>query len=163
MLIMKKIIIVSIAIACLCSCSTYKYTARQVDVDHQNITAAPTVVDVQVDYTKRITETSRKCKSQVEAMQEAKYFAIVNNNIDIVVDLVYKIEKRGSKYRATVSGFAGYYKNSRTLYEDIKLMENLKKEDVEKYLMLHHPETIQYINQKGDVVNIYHNEKPNRK
>ena len=96
-------------------------------------------------------------------MQEAKYLAIVNNNIDIVVDMVYKIEKKGLKYRATITGFAGYYKNSRTLYEDIKLLEKVKKEDVEKYLMLHNPETIQYFNQKGEVVNIYHNEKPNKK
>lgn len=155
---MKKIIIISLAIACFCSCSTYKYTARQIAVDHQNITATPTVVDVEVNYQKRVTETSRKCKSQAEAMQEAKYLAIVNNNIDILVDMVYKVEKKGSKYRATVTGFAGYYKNSRSLYEDIKKMGELSKEDVEKYLMLHHPETIKYINQKGEVVNIYHNE-----
>ena len=160
---MKKIIIISIAIACLCSCSTYKYTARQIDVNNQNITTSPTIVDVKVDYTKRITETSHRCSSQIEAMQEAKYLAIVNNNIDIVVDMVYKIEKKGLKYRATITGFAGYYKNSRTLYEDIKLLEKVKKEDVEKYLMLHNPETIQYFNQKGEVVNIYHNEKPNKK
>ena len=92
-------------------------------------------------------------------MQEAKYLAIVNNNIDFLVDLVYKVEKKGSKFRVTVTGFAGYYKNSRTLYEDIKLMGDVDKEDVEKYLMLHNPETIKYINQKGEVVNIYHNEK----
>lgn len=156
---MKKIIIISIAIACLCSCSTYRYSARQIAVDNHNITATPTVVDVEVDYTKRINETSRKCKTQTEAMQEAKYLAIVNNNIDILVDMVYKVEKKASKYRVTVTGFAGYYKNSRTLYEDIKLMGDVDKEDVEKYLMLHNPETIKYINQKGEVVNIYHNKK----
>ena len=156
---MKKIIIISIAIACLSSCSTYRYSARQIAVDNHNITATPTVVDVEVDYTKRIAETSRKCKTQTEAMQEAKYLAIVNNNIYILVDMVYKVEKKGSKYRVTVTGFAGYYKNSRTLYEDIKLMGDVDKEDVEKYLMLHNPETIKYINQKGEVVNIYHNEK----
>lgn len=155
---MKKIIIISLAIACFCSCSTYKYTARQIEVNHQNITASPTVVDVEVNYAKRVTETSRKCKTQSEALQEAKYLAIVNNNIDILVDMVYKVEKKGSKYRATVTGFAGYYKNSRTLYEDIKKMGEIDKEDVEKYLMLHNPETIKYINQKGEVVNIYHNE-----
>lgn len=155
---MKKIIIIAIAIACFCSCSTYKYSARQIAVDNHNITASPTVVDVEVNYQKRVTETSHRCKTQTEAMQEAKYLAIVNNNIDILVDMVYKVEKKGTKYRATVTGFAGYYKNSRTLYEDIKLMGDINKEDVEKYLMLHNPETIKYINQKGEVVNIYHNE-----
>ena len=93
-----------------------------------------------------------------EAMQEAKYKAITGNDIDILVDMVYKVEKKGGKYSVTVTGFAGYYKNSRTLYEDIELMSKIRKEDVEKYLILHNPETIKYINRKGEVVNIYHNE-----
>ena len=114
---MKKTSIITLAAAvCLCSCSTYKYSAREVFVDRQNIITAPTVVDVDVDYTKRITETSRKCKTQSEAMQEAKYKAITGNDIDILVDMVYKVEKKGGKYSVTVTGFAGYYKNSRTLY-----------------------------------------------
>ena len=156
---MKRTSIIILAAAvCLCSCSTYKYSAREVFVDRQNIITAPTVVDVDVDYTKRITETSRKCKTQSEAMQEAKYKAITGNDIDILVDMVYKVEKKGGKYSVTVTGFAGYYKNSRTLYEDIELMSKIRKEDVEKYLILHNPETIKYIYRKGEVVNIYHNE-----
>ncbi len=157
---MKKIIITSLAaIVCLCGCSTYQYSSRQVYVNNQNITAAPTVVDVKVDYTKRITETSRRCKTQQEAIQEAKYNAIVNNKIDVLVDMIYKIENSARKYQATVTGFAGYYINSRTFYEDVKLLESVGKEDVEKYLILHNPEVIKYMNQKGEVVNIYHNEK----
>ncbi|MBE6251254.1 MAG: hypothetical protein E7111_06310 [Bacteroidales bacterium] len=157
---MKRIIIMSMAaLVCLCSCSTYQYSTRQVAINNQNITAAPTVVDVKVDYTKRISETSRKCKSQAEAMQEAKYNAIVKNNIDVLVDMIYKVENVGRKYIVTITGFAGYYVNSRTFYEDIKLLEGVKKEDVEKYLILHNPEVIKYMNQKGEVVNIYHNEK----
>ena len=67
---MKKIIISSLAaLVCLCSCSTYQYTSRQTFVDNHNITASPTVVDVKVDYTKRITEVSRRCKTQAEAMR----------------------------------------------------------------------------------------------
>ncbi len=156
---MKKIsIILLAAIICLCSCSTYKYSARQVFVENHNIIASPTVVDVDVDYSKRITETSRKCKTQAEAVQEAKYQAITNNQIDILVDMICKVEKKGTKYRATVTGFAGYYKNSRSLYDDIKKMSDIDKEDVEKYLILHNPEVIKYINQNGEVVNIYHNE-----
>lgn len=154
---MKKIFIIALGAAILCSCSTYKYTARQISVDKQNITLSPTIVDVEVDYTKRVAATSHLCKTQSEAVQEAQYLAITNNNIDIVVDLMYKIEKRGMKYRASVTGFAGYYKNSRTLYEDIKLLEDIKTEDVEKYIILHNNEAIKYLNTKGDVVNIYHN------
>lgn len=157
---MKKNIILILSVAVLvCSCSTYQYTSRETFIDNHNISATPTVVDVEVDYTKRISETSRRCKTQAEALQEAKYNAIVNNKIDVLVDMVYKIEKHSRRYQATISGFAGYYKNSRTFYEDIKLLENVDREDVEKYLILHNPEVIKYMNQKGEVVNIYHNEK----
>lgn len=160
---MKKIILLSIAmIACLCSCSTYQYSARQTYVNNQNITASPTVVDVRVDFARRITATSRKCLTQAEAMQEAKYNAIVNNNIDVLVDMVYKIEKSARRYQATVTGFAGYYINSRTFYEDVKLLEDVDKTEIEKYLILHNPEVIQYMNQKGEVVNIYHNDAPKK-
>ena len=143
----------------VCSCSTYQYTSRETFIQNHNIEATPTVVDVQVDYTKRISETSGRCKTQSEALSEAKYNAIVNNKIDVLVDMVYKVEKNGRTYQAKISGFAGYYKNSRTFYEDIKLLENVKKEDVEKYLILHNPEVIKYMNQQGETVNIYHNEK----
>lgn len=159
---MKKIIILSIAVACLCSCSAYRYSSRQISVEKHNITASPTVVDVEVDYTKRIVETSRNCKNQLEALQEAKYNAIVNNKIDILVDMIYKVEQKGTKYRVTVTGYAGYYKNSRSLYEDMKLLGEISKENVEKYIILHNPEVIKYINQKGETVNIYHNENQGR-
>ena len=66
-----------------------KYTARQTFVNNnQNIVASPTVVDVSADYAKPITATSRSCKTQTEAMQEAKYRAIVDNKIDILVDMI---------------------------------------------------------------------------
>ena len=156
---MKKISIFLFAAAlCLCSCSTYRYSARQIFVENHNIMASPTVVDVDVDYTKRITETSGRCKTQAEALQEAKYQAITKNDIDILVDMVYKVQKKGTKYRATVTGFSGYYKNSRSLQEEIRMLGDIDREDIEKYLILHNPEVIKYINQKGETVNIYHNE-----
>lgn len=156
---MKRIYtIILAAVICLTGCSTYKYSSRSVAVENRNIVATPTVVDVNVDYSTRITETSHKCKTQSEAVQEAKYKAITGHNIDILVDMICKIEKKGGKYIATVTGFAGHYENSRTLYEDIRQMSDLKMEDVEKYLILHNPEAIKYVNQKGETVNIYHTE-----
>ena len=157
---MKKILILFFAAAAaLCSCSTYQSTSRETGIRRQDIVVSPTVVDVKVDYTKRINETSKRCKTKAEAMDEARYLAITKNNIDVVVDLIYKIEKRSRKYQATITGFAGYYMNSRTFYEDVKLLHEVDKADVEKYLILHNPEVIKYMNQKGEVVNIYHNEK----
>ena len=164
--IMKKVAIILLAsVALLCSsCTAYRYTARQVDVEKHDIVASLTIVDVAVDYTKRISETSHRCKSVAEALQEAKYKAITNNDIDIIVDMIYKTEKRGGKYRVTITGFAGYYKNSRSLYEDIRRLGGIRKEDVEKYLILHNPEVLEYMYQKDDIVKIYHNEnKPSEK
>ena len=90
---MKKVLVILFAsMVCLSSCSTYKYTSRQVAVENHDIVASPTVVDVAVDYTKRVTETSRRCKSAAEAMQEAKYKAIINNEIDIIVDMIRKYD-----------------------------------------------------------------------
>ncbi len=133
---MKKAYILLAAIICLSSCSTYKYSARSVSVDNRNIIASPTVVDVDVDYSRRITETSRRCRTQSEAIQEAQYKAITGNQIDILVDMICKVEKRGGRFTATVTGFAGHYKNSRTLYDDIRQMKEIGKEDVKNILVL---------------------------
>ena len=61
---------------------------RHLSIIIRNIVASPTVVDVSADYAKPITATSRSCKTQTEAMQEAKYMAIVDNKIDILVDMI---------------------------------------------------------------------------
>lgn len=155
------ITLVVVAIA-FCSCSTYHYTSREAFINNHNIEATPTVVDVRVDYKKRITVTSSECKTLDEALNEARYNALIDNNIDVLVDMVYKVIQTGRRYKAIVTGFAGYYTNSRTFYEDIKLLQNVTMEDVEKYLILHNPEVIKYINDKGEVVNIYHNENPSK-
>lgn len=132
-------------------------------MDRHNIIASPTVVDVNVDYSKRITETSRKTKSRDEAVQEAKYQAITKHNIDILVDMVCKLEKKGSKYQATVTGYAGYYINSRTLKEDLKMIGEFNKEDIEKYLMMHNPEVIKYIYRNNESITINHNGETTKK
>lgn len=161
---MKKILLYNIfAVALiLSSCSTYQYTSRQTNVNRMNITMAPTIVDVRTDYAKRIEVNSNWCKTEKEAMDECRYSAIINNQIDVVVDPIFKVERRKAqgpkKYKATLTGFAGYYVNSRTLFEDIEKMKNFSREDIEKYLILHNPEVLKYINTQGDVVNIYHTE-----
>jgi hypothetical protein len=162
---MKKILlncILTIALM-LSSCSTYQYTSRQTNVQRENITMSPTIVDVRPDYEKRVEVTSGWCKTKEIAMDECRYNAIVNNKIDVVVDPIFKVEinkaRSSKKYRATLTGFAGYYTNSRTLFEDIERLKNFSREDIEKYLILQNPEVLKYMNkEEGDVVNIYHNE-----
>jgi hypothetical protein len=161
---MKKILFGGIfAIALIFSgCSSYQYTARQTNVIRENITMSPTIVDVRPDYEKRIEVTSNWCKTEKEAMDECRYSAIINNQIDVVVDPIFKVERRKGhgpkKYKATLTGFAGYYTNSRTLFEDIERLKNFSREDIEKYLILQNPEVLKYMNKQGDVVNIYHTE-----
>lgn len=162
---MKKILLGSIfAIALVLNgCSTYQYTSRQTNVERENITMSPTIVDVRPDYEKRVEVTSGWCKTKEIAMDECRYNAIVNNKIDVVVDPIFKVEinkaRSSKKYRATLTGFAGYYTNSRTLFEDIERLKNFSREDIEKYLILQNPEVLKYMNrEEGDVVNIYHNE-----
>ena len=114
---MKKILLGSIVavILLLSSCSTYQYTARQTNVERQNITMSPTIVDVKPDYTKRVEVTSGWCRTQDEALNECKYNAITTNKIDVVVDPIFKVARNNGRpskpYKATLTGFAGYYIN----------------------------------------------------
>jgi hypothetical protein len=161
---MKKILLGSFSVVALLlsSCSSYQYTARQTNVVRQNITMSPTIVDVKPDYAKRVEVTSSWCKTKEEALNECKFNAITTHNIDVVVDPIFKVEYNKSQlsrpYKATLVGFAGYYVNSRTLYEDMERLKAFSREDIEKYLILHQPEVLKYMNAQGDVVNIYHNE-----
>ncbi|MBR4704545.1 MAG: hypothetical protein IKP02_02960 [Paludibacteraceae bacterium] len=144
----------------LSSCSTYQYTARQTNINRQDINMAPTVVDVKPDYAKRIEVTSGWCNTKEEAMNECKYMAITTQKIDVVVDPIYKLEFRKGKlsknFKATLTGFAGYYTNSRTMYEDMEQLKKFSREEIENYLIMHNPEVLKYLNAQGDVVNIFH-------
>lgn len=165
---MKKITFVSLCALAMVftACSTYQYGARHADINRQAITATPTVVDVKPDFNKRVNVTSTWQRTKQDAMAECQYMAIMNNKIDIVVDPIYKIEFRPTrmkKWKAELVGFAGYYVNPRTQYEDIKELQKFSREDIEKYLILHDSEVLKYLNAKGEVVNIYHNNCPPKK
>ena len=153
----KYLAAVVVAALALNSCTTFSYTSRSTFVDRENIDGTAMIVDVRPDFSKRIATESRLCKSPNEAREEAKYLAITANKCDVIVDPVYKIEQRGLKFKAYLVGFAGYYENPRTLYEDIKLLKNISKEDIEKYLILKDPSVLEMINKVGNsqVINVY--------
>lgn len=159
---MKKINIIGIGLVTmlLASCSTYQYTARQTDVQRQDITALPSVVDINPNYSKRIEVVSNWHRSKEDALNECRYIAIISNKIDVVVDPIFKIQyrpwKSRKRYQATLTGFAGYYTNQRTIYEDIEQFKKFTREEIENYLIFHNPSTLQYINATSDVINIYH-------
>lgn len=163
---MKRIFFATICVLALVltSCSTYQYSARHAAIDRHDILATPTVVDVRADFTKRVDVTSNWQRTKEDAIAECQYLAITENKIDIVVDPIYKIQYRSArarkKFKASLVGFGGFYTNSRTQLEDIEALKSMTREDIEKYLILHNPEVLQYMNAKGEVVNIYHNEPP---
>lgn len=162
---MKHIQILAIAVLALVAtgCTTYSYTSRSVSIaQSMDVQPTSTLVDVKPDFSKRITESSSWCKSETEAMGEVKYKAINNNNIDIVVDPIYKTTYHGRKCMVNLTGFAGYYTNPRSLMENIKQFENIDKAEIEKYLMLQPDSKIipyLYENKEGNVVTINHNGK----
>ena len=144
------------------SCVTYSYTSRSESVNRKDINSTGLLVDVRPDFTKRIATESKRCKTIAEAREEAKYLAVTNNKCDVIVDPVYKIEQRGLKFKAYLTGFAGYYENPRTLYQDIQLYKDVKKEDIEKYLILKDPSILEVLNRVGntEVINIYEGKEP---
>ncbi|MCQ2346359.1 MAG: hypothetical protein MJZ92_00335 [Paludibacteraceae bacterium] len=160
---MKHIQFLAIAVLAfvVTGCTTYSYTSRSISISQSmDVQPTQTLVDVTPDFMKRITETSSWCKSTEEAMGEVKYKAITNNKIDIVVDPIYKIESRGRKCMVTLTGFAGFYSNPRTMLDNIKQMKDVDKAEIEKYLILQqNPQIIQYLyeNKEGNSVVINHN------
>lgn len=139
------------------SCTMYSYTSRSTSIDRQDIKGTSMIVDIRPDFSKRIATESKRCKTLVEARDEAKYRAVTENKCDVIVDAVYKIERRGGKFKAYLTGFAGFYENPRTLYQDIEMYKDVKKEDIEKYLILKDPSILGIINRVGnsEVINIY--------
>ncbi len=153
---------VAVLALALTGCSSYTFTSRSNMIDRVNIEQAPMIVDVRPDFNKRIEAESRRRQSANQAMEEAKYNAIVENKCDVIVDPIYKVEKQGGKYRAYLTGFAGYYKNARTIYEDIQLLKDVRKEDLEKYLILKDPAMVGVMNpaNNSEVINIYEGKAP---
>lgn len=88
---------------------------QQTDVVAENFVAE---IDLGTEF-KVITANSNKRHRDINLAKEEAYFnAIVDNQIDVLVDPIYTIKKRGrilfffgGYVEAKVVGFAGYYKN----------------------------------------------------
>lgn len=152
-----KIFAALMVAAFMTSCASYSYTSRSEAINRQDINGTAMVVDVRPDFSKRIATESKRCKTVAEARDEAKYLAVTEHKCDVIVDAVYKIERRGFKFKAYLTGFAGFYENARTLWQDIQLYKDVKREDIEKYLILKDPSILGIMNKAGnsEVINIY--------
>ncbi len=84
--------------------------------------AGPYVADLDVDFTKTVTATSKKHATAGQAKNEAYYNAITQNNIHVVVDPIYAVRTArtlfGAKSTAEITGFSGMYKNARKQSDD---------------------------------------------
>lgn len=142
---MKKLALPLLLALVLTGCSTYQYSARTVGVNRQNVHTKEIAVEVIPDYSCKVTGSSDYQATKNDAIAEAEYRCIMENQIDVVVDPIIKVERDGlqvkKKYRATIIGFAGKYKVTEAGVDAVK---EYKKDEIEKYKLLTDPEFAKY-------------------
>ena len=131
------------------SCSTYQYTARQTNVNQRSIGATEQMAGLTVNYDREVTATSDYQLTKKDAVSEAEFRCIQESKIDVVVDPMFKIEyKLKKRFRATIIGFAGSYKEAPTRIEESK---QYTLEEIEKYKLLYDPNFPQHYYQKAQI------------
>jgi len=134
------------------SCSTYQYTARQTNVNQRSIGATEQMAGLTVNYDREVTATSDYQLTKKDAVSEAEFRCIQESKIDVVVDPMFKIEynpfKLKKRFRATIIGFAGSYKEAPTRIEESK---KYTLEEIEKYKLLYDPNFPQHYYQKAQI------------
>ena len=143
---MKKIILIFMAtfgLVALNSCKSVGYSYRTVDISKDNVIAQQVVVDVKLDVKNKISSTSSKRNTANEAVEEAYYKALVENNIDVVVDPIFEVTTSdkilffGGKSVAKLSGFGARYENPRNKLEAVKELKTIDTTDVKKFNALY--------------------------
>lgn len=143
------------------SCTSYQYTSRHTDIHRRSIEPKEQRASIQVNYDKKVTAVSGFQPTLKGALAEAEFMCIEQEKIDVVVDPVYRIEfhpcRLKKKYRATVIGFAGKYKDEPSLLDESK---QYTLEEIEKFKLLYDPSFMPFFYQKtppagGDVHNYY--------
>lgn len=136
----------------LSSCAAVQYTSRQVNVNRSNIATEQQVTQLEVDWNHQITATSGYQPTRQEAAKEAEFLCLQEGNIDVVVDPVFKFQyeplRTSLKWKATVVGYAGKYRD--TLTTGVEAAQKYEMEDIEKYKMLTDPNFPQYYYRKFD-------------
>lgn len=136
---MKKIILSFGALSLLASCSTTSHTYRENAIADKHVIAGQVVVDTKLDLKNKIEVLSSKRNTVNEAIDEAYYKAINENNIDLVVDPIFEITTTdkilfwGGKSTAKLTGFGAKYDNSRSKVEAIKDLKSIDTTDVKKF------------------------------
>ena len=103
----------------LASCTVTSYQSRVNYVTRREIMATPVVVDVKVDFTKKVTGEGEA--SMPEAAKEAALFAAMEaSGADVVVDPIFTSSKSTGNFKVKVSGYYGKYENARSFLEAAK-------------------------------------------
>lgn len=140
---MKKLIVPILSVSFLFSCSSTSYTYRSVDISKDEVLAQQVIVDVKLDLKNKITSTSSKRSSADEAIDEAYYKAIADNNIDVVVDPIFEVKTTdkvlffGGKSTAKLTGFGAKYDNARNKVDAVKELKTIDTTDIEKFNSLY--------------------------
>lgn len=138
---MKKFLLPLAMAFVLVGCSSYQYTARTIGVGTMPIGAKEVVAEVVPDYDRVVSASSRYQTSSEAAIKEAEYRCVMDNQIDVIVDPIIKVERiplvSRKKYRATITGFAGQYKQAKS---GVEALVEYDKEDIEKYMLLTDPD-----------------------
>jgi hypothetical protein len=140
---MKKFIIPILALSFLASCSSSSYTYRSSNIAKNEVLAQQVIVDVKLDVKNKVTATSSKRNSVDEAMDEAYYKAIVDNNIDVIVDPIFEVNTSdkvlffGGKSTAKLTGFGAKYENARNKIDAIKELKTVDTTDMNKFNSLY--------------------------
>ena len=140
---MKKIIYTLLLTSFMTSCTFYKYTNQdssepdRVNTISNNVSLTAKkdfAVDVRIDLDKIVTGVSQNHADENDARNEAYYNCIVENDIDLVIDPLFKKitnEAPGifkmfykNQYRYEIRGYAGYYENPRDAGDET--LQNLK-------------------------------------
>ena len=137
---MKRLILSIFALGALVSCRTYSHSSRDIDLDSKNIESNTFVVDVEPNFSNRIKGSStKKHKVEKSAKEEAYFNAVIENNVDILVDPIYSVTTTkkillifGGKSEATVYGYAGFYKNPKIASQAKQDVLNQKIQDLDK-------------------------------
>lgn len=132
-----KIGLLAIVLAIFTSCKTHSHTYRSFNISNKSLDTENIIVDIKPDFKKKVKGSSTKKHDTENAAKEEAYFnAIIENNIDVLVDPIYSVSSTkkilfifGGKSQAEVHGYAGYYKNPipKSEYDRKKLEEKISK------------------------------------
>lgn len=115
--------------ASLTACAVFTTrTTKIMKVANSGIIQNPVVVDLDVKETKVTGFAEGKAKLGMETIkQDALVNALEQNNADVLVEPVYKTQRKFRKITVNVSGYPANYKNFRPLKEsDLTILENEK-------------------------------------